>query len=526
MNPVFVFQIILCLLAVAVVLALVARRLRGPPSVAYVLGGMVLAVLPGVPQLVVDPGLILALFLPPLLQASAFFTVWRDFRANLRSILLLAIGCVAFTTLIVGIVMKTAVPGLPWAACFALGAIISPPDAVSASAVLERLRIPRRLRTVLEGESLVNDAAGLVLYRFAAAAALTGTFSAGEASSAFVFVAAGGIAVGLACGRAVGWLTVRLRDVHLEIAASFLVAWASYMAAEAIGASGVLSTVACGLTMGWTQHENFSSRTRVQARVTWGFVVFVMEALVFVLIGLSLNGVLARLGAAGALALVPLGLVITAAIILARFAWVIPAIYLPRVLSRRLRARDPAPPFALPVIISWAGMRGVVSLAVALALPEDFPGHDMLLFLTFFCILATLLVQGTTLGPLIRALHVARPPDPGGLPPEARARAEMERASLMLIERRAQDEMVGPIARDLVAEFRERTGYAIRSHEQGGALQAERAARLTLRLEAVAASRGQLLLMHRTGDIHDDVLHALEQELDLEELRLREQLEH
>ena len=259
--------------------------------------------------------------------------------------------------------------------------------------------------------------------------------------------------------------------------------------------------------------------------MTWGFAVFVLEALVFVLIGLSLNGVLARLGLGRALSLVPLGLLVTATLIVARFLWVFPATYLPRLLPR-VRASAPAPLLAYPFVLSWAGMRGVVSLAVALALPEAFPGHDLILFLTFFVILATVLAQGTTLGPVIRWLRVARPPDRDGMPPEARARAEMERASLMLIEQRASDEMVGPIARDLVAEYRERTGHAVRSHELGGALRAERAARLSLRLEAVAASRAQLLWLHRVGDIHDDILHALEQELDLEELRLREQLEH
>ena len=526
MSPVFTLQLTLGLLAIAGVLALVARRLRIPPAAVYVLGGMGLAVIPGVPQLVIDPALILALFLPPLLQWSAFFTVWRDFRANLRPILLLAIGCVAFTTLLVGLVMKWAVPALPWAACFALGAITSPPDAVSAAAVLERLRIPRRLRTVLEGESLVNDASGLVLYRFAVAAALTGSFSAGPAAATFFYVALAGIAVGLACGRATTWLMSRLHDVNLEIAASFLVAWASYMAAEAVGASGVLSTVACGVTIGWLQHASLSSRTRLQSRITWGFVVFVMEALVFVLIGLSLNGVLARLGTARAIELLPLGLVVTATLIVARFAWVFPAAYLPRLVSPRLRAREPKPPWTTIMTLCWAGMRGVVSLALALALPEAFPGRDLILFLTFVVILLTVLVQGTTLGSVIRWLGVARPADGDGLPPEARARVEIERASLGLIEQRADDEIVGPIARDLLTEYRERTGSAVRLHQLGGALRAERIARLSLRLEAIGASRVRLLAMHRAGDIHDDVLQVLEQELDLEELRYRELLDH
>jgi len=526
MDPVLVLRLILVLLATAVLLALAARRLHIPPSAAYVVGGMALAVVPGAPHLALDPDLILALFLPPLLQSSAFFTVWRDFRANLRPILLLAIGCVAFTTLIVGVVLKLLVPALPWAACFALGAIISPPDAVSAGSVLEHLRIPRRLRTILEGESLVNDASGLVLYRFAVVAALTGTFSPLPAAATFVYVAVAGLAIGYGFGRVSAWLFRRLHDPNLEIVASFLLAWASYMAAEAVEASGVLSTVAAGLTMGWYQHVTFSSSTRVKARATWSVVVFVLEALVFVLIGLSLNGVLARLGAAGAMALLPLALLITAALTLARFSWVFTGSYLSRLLSRWIRTREPAPEPAAVLVIAWAGMRGVVSLAIALALPADFPGRDLILFLTFFVILVTVLIQGTTLGPLIQWLGVARPTAGDGVPPEARARAELERAALRLIEERGDDEIVGPIARDLIPEFRERAGQAARSHQTGGAARAEQTARLSLRLDAIEVERTRLLAMHRAGDIHDEVVQILEQELDFDELRLRGQIAH
>jgi len=526
MGPVLVFRLILVLIAAAVLLALLARRLRIPPSAAYVVGGMVLALVPDAPHPALDPDLILALFLPPLLQSSAFFTVWRDFRANLRPILLLAIGCVAFTTLIVGVVLKLLVPALPWAACFALGAIISPPDAVSAASVLEHLHIPRRLRTILEGESLVNDASGLVLYRFAVVATLTGAFSPLPAVATFVYVAVAGLAIGFAFGRASSWLFQRLHDPNLEITATFLLAWASFMAAEAVGASGVLSTVACGLTMGWYQHVAFSSGTRVKARATWSVMVFVLEALVFVLIGLSLNGVLARLGAAGALSLLPLALIVTAAMTLARFAWVFTGSYLPRLLSSRIRTREPFPEPGAVLVIAWAGMRGVVSLAVALALPQDFPGRDLILFLTFFVILVTVLIQGTTLGPLIRWLGVARPAASDGVPPEARARAELERAALRLIEERGNDEIVGPIARDLIPEFRERAGQAARTHETGGAARAEQTARLSLRLDAIAVERMRLIAMHRAGDIHDEVVQILEQELDFDEIRLRGQIAH
>ena len=525
MNAVDILRLVLLLLAAAIVLALAARRLHIPPSAAYVVGGMTLAVVPGLPQLNVDPDLILPLFLPPLLLSSAFFTVWRDFRANLRPILLLAIGAVAFTTLVVGVVLKLLVPGLPWAACFTLGAIISPPDAVAASSVLDRLKIPRRLRTIIEGESLVNDASGLVLYRYAAAAAMTGGFSVAPALASFVYIALAGVAIGLAFSWSFMWLGRRVRDPRLSITASFLVAWASYMVAEAAEASGVLATVACGLTMGWYQHAVFTSQTRVEARTTWRFAVFVLEALVFVLIGLSLNGVLARLGPVEAMRLAPLGLLITAAVTLARFAWLFPAAYGQRALPW-VRAQEERPPAAALLVIGWSGMRGVVSLAVALALPENFPGRDLILFVTFAVILLTVFVQGTTLGLVIRWLGVATHSTDDEAPsPETLARAEVELAALRLIEERTTDEMIGPFARDLLPEFRERSGQAARFSGSGGALLAERNARRTLRLEALAAARTRLLAMHRTGDIHDEILHAVERDLDLDELRLRGVLE-
>jgi monovalent cation/hydrogen antiporter len=523
MAPVHVLELVLLLLAAAVVLALAARRLHVPPAAAFVLGGIVLALTPGPPQVELDPELTLFLFLPPLLHSSAWVTVWRDFRANLRPILLLAIGAVAFTTASVGWLLKELAPQLPWAACFTFGAIVSPPDAVSAGAILQRLRIPRRLLTVLEGESLVNDASALVLYRVASAAALTGSFELGHAALRFLWLAAGGLGVGVLIGRAMMWLSRRVDDANLEITVSFLAAWASYLAAERIGASGVLSTVACGLVVGIRQHAVVSSRTRVAARATWEFVTFVLEALVFILIGLSLRGVLDRLDAGELAKLLPLAGMMVVAVTLVRFVWVFPATYLPRLLPA-VRRHDPFPRPALPVVVSWAGMRGVVSLAVALALPEHFPGHDIILFLTFSVILATLLLQGSTLGPLIRVLHLARRPRPDDVPPEVHARLELERAKLASVEGRLQDELIGAIANDIVQEFRDRAGWADRIHQGGAAALAERAGRLSLRLEAIEAARRRLLELHRIGEIHDEVLDTLEQELDLDELRLRGQL--
>ena len=358
------FELVLLLMAVVLGLELLARRVRMPPAAAFILGGIALALIPGTPDIELDPDLALVLFLPPLLLASAYFTVWRDFRANLRIILQLAVGAVAFTTLVVGVVAHWVEPSLPWAACFALGAIVSPPDAVAAKAVLERLSLPPRITVLLEGESLVNDASGLVLYRFAVVAALTGTFDAGQAAVSFAFLAAGGVAAGVAFGWLVTLLLGRLRDPTLSIIASFLAAWVAYIFGEALHVSGVLATVACGLVMGWRQHTVLSAVTRIQALAVWNVSVFILESLIFILIGLSLRGVLLRLGGNwhAIVSLLPSAGAIITAVILTRFLWIFPATYLPRALIPALRRRDPYPPLAVPIVMSWAGMRGVVSL--------------------------------------------------------------------------------------------------------------------------------------------------------------------
>jgi CPA1 family monovalent cation:H+ antiporter len=522
MEPVRLLDFLLVLLAVAVALGLLAQRLRIPPAVAFVPGGMLLAVTPAVPPFEMDPALVLTLFLPPLIQNGAFFTYWRDFRANLRPILLLAVGAVLFTTAVVGYALKMLLPGLPWAACFTLGAIISPPDAVAAGAVLERLRLPRRLVTILEGESLVNDATGLVLFRFAAAAAMGATFDAPRAAVEFVAVAAGGIAIGYACGLLLVWLLRRLHDSNLEIATSFLAAWASYLAAESVFASGVLATVACGLVLGWRQHEVLRAEGRLEARAAWGFVTFVLEALVFILIGLSLRGVLGRLGPGPTLALLPVAIAITAVAVVARFVWVFPATYLPRWLWPPLRRRLPSLPATFPTLLGWSGMRGVVSLAAALALPADFPGRDAIMLVTFVVICSTVIVQGLTLGPLIRLLGLASAASDADEAAEFAARSAMAAAALRVIELSLVDPLMGGVAQAVADEYRRRA-EALGHSAINAAARAERQALLSLRLEASAASRAELLRLHRAGDVQDEVLRRLEQELDLEELRMRRQ---
>jgi monovalent cation/hydrogen antiporter len=521
------FELVLILMAAVLSLELLARRVHMPPAAAFILGGIALALIPGTPDIELDPDLALVLFLPPLLLAGAYFTVWRDFRANLRIILQLAIGAVVFTTAAVGIVAHWVDPALPWAACFALGAIVSPPDAVSAKAVLQRVSLPPRVTVLLEGESLVNDATGLVLYRFAVAAALTGTFSAGSAVASFGALAVGGIAVGLAFGWLVSVLLARLRDPTLSVIASFLVAWVSYIAGDALHVSGVLTTVTCGLVMGRRQHSILSADTRMRAEAVWEVVGFILESLIFILIGLSLRGVLQRLGGSwhAIEPLMPAALATIATVILSRFAWILPATYVPRALIPALRRIDPYPPFGVPIVMSWAGMRGVVSLAAALALPEGFPGRDFILATTFAVILVTVLVQGATLAPLIRALRLGRyTRQQANTLPEAEARAQMAAAQLAAVEKLSiRDDQTQRHPR-LVEQYSYRARAAARFSEAAGGLAEQKRDHFTVVLAAITAGRTEILRMHSAGSIHDTVLHALEHDLDLEEMSARRHL--
>ncbi len=526
MTPTALFELVLILLAAVVVLELLARRLHLPPAAAFVLGGGALALVPGTPDLALDPDLVLVLFLPPLLVSSAYFTSWRDFRANLRIILQLAVGAVVFTTLVVGVAAHLVMPGLPWAACFALGAIVSPPDAVAAKAVLAGVRLPRRVVVLLEGESLVNDATGIVLFRMAVAAAMTGAFSLADAAGSFALLSVGGILAGLACGGAVSLVMARLRDPNPAIVFSLLGAWASYIGAEALHVSGVLSAVACGLVVGWRQHATITAQARTELSAVWNAVVYVMEALVFILIGLSLRGVLDRLGTlpGGVGGVVGPGAAVLAAVVLSRFAWIIPATYLARLVPA-VRRRDPVPPLAVPVIMSWAGMRGVVSLAVALGLPEGFPGRDFILVTTFAVILLTVLVQGATLGPLIRLLRVEgfALHGPETLT-EAAARARVAAAQLAAVEAKAAGPDGAARHPRLLEQYAYRARAAKRFSESEGALNPDRTEHFSMVVAALDAGRAEVLRLHREGCIHDEVLHALEQELDLEELSARRHL--
>jgi monovalent cation/hydrogen antiporter len=519
------FELLLALVTACVALAILAQRLAMPPAVALVLGGMALAFVPGLPTVELNPELALVLFLPPLLQVSAYRTDWSAFRSNLRPILLLAVGGVFFTAAMTALVAKLLVPDLPWWAAVALGAIVAPPDAVAASAVLKQVKLPKRIVTVLEGESLINDASSLVLYRFAVGAVAAGSVSYAQGVLQFFGAAFGGALVGWLVGRAAMWIFTHIKDTLLDITVSLLAGFGAYLAAEQLLVSGVLAAVMCGLILGRQQHFEFSARTRLDSAAVWGFVEFILTALVFMLIGLQLRGIVERLERYDLVDLALLGAAVSLTLILSRFVWVFPSVWLPRVLLPSLRARDPMPPWSHATVLSWAGMRGVVSLAAALALPAQFPGRDLIVFLAFCAILATLVLQGTTLGLVIRKLGVEEGEATLPEPETAQAHAESMVAALDAVKEHLGESGAPEhteAAAELVQEYEvraERTSVQGQNVEdKAEQLEAQR----RLRLLAIDAARTKLG-EHMDG-IDADAHRTLAEELDLEEQQIRRAL--
>jgi len=516
------------MLAVAV-LALVARKLHIPYPILFVVGGLVLGLIPGLPKVRLDPELVFVFFLPPLLFPAALFTSWRDFSANRRPIGLLAIGLVLFTTVAVAW-LAHAFMGLPLAAGFVLGAIISPPDAIAATAIAQRLKIPRRIITILEGESLVNDSTALVAYRFAVVAVLTGTFSLAQAGGQFVLVSAGGIVTGLA----IGWLATqfhrRVEDAPIEVTVSLLTPFAAYLAADELGLSGVLAVVTAGLYLGWRLPEITDYRTRLEARPVWEMTDFLLNGFVFILIGLQLPAVLQALTDAA----IPLhqliwySIILSVAIILIRILWVFPATYLPRMIFQSIREKDPCPTWRQVTIVAWTGMRGVVSLAAAMAVPltlpdgRPFPGRDLILFLTFVVILVTLVLQGLSLPPLIRWLGIR---DDDDLEKEERtARLRANQAAL-----KALDKISEPDSAKTEALQRLRVEYedhilqlkALAPDRGGRSIHLFSVEYERLSQVALVEERKTILQLRNDSTISDEVLREIQRDIDLAEARLK-----
>jgi CPA1 family monovalent cation:H+ antiporter len=516
-------QTILLLLAVLVVVAVVARRLNTAPSILLVVAGIALAIMPGLPRIELAPELVLLGILPPLLYSAGVAMSWREFRFNLRPITLLAFGCVIFTTGAVAVAAHWLL-GMPLAVGFVLGAIVAPTDAVAPLAIVRNLGLPHRLIVVLEGEGLANDATALILYRFAVAAVATGLFSVGEAAGEFALIVVGEIAFGIG----VGWASLRLRrwarDPRVEITLSLMTPYAAFLVPQHLGGSGVLATVAAGLFVSWNGPLLIPAATRLQGIFFWDLVVYYLEGFVFLVTGLETRALLDRIDTVALRDLVSAVLVTVAVIVVARFIWVYPSIYLPRWLSPALRRRDPLPPPGWTFLLAFVGVRGVVSLAAALAIPfttlaaVSFPSRDLILFITFGVIVVTLIGQGLLLPSVVRWLALPRDAEDERRreqDAEITARLEALNVSRDRVRRLAAD---GKVPEDVLALLSARhdhhAGQLPRNTK--GAIKAAAAA-AELRADLIAAEREYIYRLLQDGKITDEARRRIERELDLEE---------
>ena len=521
-------ELLLLVLMVAVGgLSVLAGTVRVPYPILLVLGGLVLGFLPGVPRAELPPDLVLVLFLPPLLYQAAFFSSPRDLRADARTITLLAVGLVLATICAVAAVAHALVGSLPWAAAFTLGAIVAPTDPLAATAIARRLGVPRRLVTVLEGESLVNDATALVAYRLAVGAVVAGSFTLWEAGLQFVGRGIGGVAIGLAVGLLVAEARRRIEDPPVEIVLSVVTGYAAYLPAELVGASGVLAAVTAGLYVGWRAPVLASPGTRLLGFSFWEVLVYLLNAVLFVLVGLQLHLVLSGVSGSSAAVLLGQAALVSAVVIGVRVGWGFTIPYLVRVLdrrpsqvARRVGARE-------RLVVGWSGMRGVVSLAAALALPletstgQAFPQRNLIIFVTFGVIFATLVLQGLTLPWLIRRLGLHR--DDSEAQEELRGRLRATDAALARLEELAGEEWT----RDDTVErmrglyqfrrrrLKARAGYLDDDGSQDRSLAYQRLVR-----ELLEAQRREIVWLRNQGEISNEVMHRIERDLDLEDSRL------
>src|SRR6202166_2803035 len=522
------FQIFLILLAVLAGTALLARRTNIAPAILLLLAGTALAFVPGMPSLELPPELVLLLVLPPLIYSASVAMSWREFRYNLRPIILLAVGCVIFTAFAVAAATHYLI-GLPWNIGFLLGAIVAPPDVVAPLAIARKLALPRRILVVLEGEGLANDATALILYRFAVVAISTGLFSLPKAAGAFVAIVAGEMLF----GAAVGWISLRAlhraRDPQIEITLSLITPYVAYWLPEHFGGSGVISTVACGLYMSWNGPLLISSATRLQGIFFWDLVIFLIEGLLFLLTGFQMRLLFEKSKAFPLHDILFATALVTVMVIVARFAWVFPATYLPRLL-KRIRERDPPPPWQWVFVLSFTGVRGAVSLAAALALPfalpngDAFPYRDLILFVSFGVIFITLVGLGLGLPQVVRWLGVAQ---------AGRAEHLAEHESEITARREALDAALKSL--DAITDVRElsdevikllRARHETRANQLPDSLDPDAhdvsAEGTALTRELIATERKFIHMLLRDGKITDETRRRIERDLDEASLANRE----
>lgn len=522
-------EIIFLLLSIIAVLSVVAEKVKIPYPILLVIVGLAIGFIPGLPAVSLNPDVVFLIFLPPLLYASAWNTSWNEFKEAKRPITFLAVGCVLFTTGGVAVAAHYLIPGFTWPVAFVLGAIVSPPDAVAATAITKTLGINRRITTILEGESLVNDASGLIAYRYAVTAVATGSFVIWEAGLQFVLVSVMGVAVGILTGFLVAKVHryVAGNDI-VETSLTLLTPFMSYLLAERFHFSGVLAVVTTGLFLSWKSSELFSHTSRLQANSVWGVVVFILNGVIFILIGLQLPSILNEISRYPFITLVWYGLAISIVVMLVRIIWVYPGAYLPRLLNGKTRAKEKNPGWRQVLIVGWTGMRGVVSLAAALALPvtfEDggfFPQRELILFLTFCVILFTLVLQGLSLPYLIRWMGIKSNREDEELE-EIEARKRLASSAIEHIE---ENFAFGVLTEEVLAQVKNK--YEIRYNHLNNysVLKEEKKTDEIfnqfhkVQKELLTVERDAIMLMRKNRIANDDVLRKLVYELDLEEARL------
>ena len=516
--------VIFGLLAGIVAFAFLAHLVHVPYPITLVLGGTAIGFIPGIPSVELDPELVLLILLPPLVYGAAFFTSLRDLRRNARPIALLAIGLVLGTMAAVALIAHYVI-GLDWDVAFVLGAIVSPTDAVAPAEIMRRVGAPRRLVAVVEGENLTNDWTALILYRVAVAAVVSGSFSLLDASVEFVLSGVGGLAIGLAAGWVIRQIRRRLDDPPTEITISLLSGYAAYLPAEELGFSGVIAAVTVGVYMGWYTPELTTPLTRIQSMSVWEILTFLLNAVLFLLVGMQLPNIIDDLSGESAGQLLLWGALVSATVIVVRMGWGFTVTYLLRVIDRRAaqRARRVGP--RERIVVGWAGMRGAVALAAALAVPlrtdsgAPFPERDLIIFLAFVVILVTLVGQGLTLGPLINRLGVVD--DGEEEVEEIAARIRLAEAALARLEELegadwVRDETLGRVR--ALYDYRRRRFEA---RTDGDERYEERTdAYRRLMYELFEAQREELVGMRNALDISDEVRRRIERELDLEESRI------
>jgi CPA1 family monovalent cation:H+ antiporter len=525
------FELVLFGLLVAVsALAVVARLVRVPYPILLVIGGVAIGFIPGIPDIELDPDIVLLLFLPPLLYSAAFFSNLRELRANARPIGLLAIGLVVVTTLAVAAVAHWAI-GLDWQVAFVLGAIVSPTDAVAPATILRRLGVPRRVVTIVEGENLTNDWTALVTYKFAVAAVLTGSFSLLEAGPEFVLTGIGGVAIGVAGGLAIAAVRRRLDDPPTEITISLLTPYAVYLPAEELGLSGVIAAVTVGVVLGWRASELTNHTTRLQAYAVWEILQFLLNATLFVLVGLQLHTALEALEGRDGSELLGYAVLVSLVVIAVRIGWVFALSVLDRRVRREISGPADGSGWKEVTLVAWSSMRGAVSLAAALAIPLQtdtgaaFPERDLILFLTFSVIIATLVLQGLAFPLLIRALDLDD--DTSDADEELDARIGIAYSALDRIDLLAAEDWVPADTLERVRNQydyrRRRFSSRLDDRSPEGDFDYEQRAALYRRVmhEVIDAQRRTLRELRDSGEITDEVRRTVEHELDLEQARLQ-----